>query len=425
MQPPFEVDGYDWLEQATRRFAEIGAEFDFDWKFRLGTPATSEVIDRAERELGLTLPPSLRRFYLAHDGAQIAYYEIATLRDLCDRTLLARTEDLKVYEEPVDDLLCAVDLGDANRYVLDSSRPDPEGEYPVLDAFHEVGPTQWRETVISPSFGAWLRTVFDDVLVRGYDPLFEQPLDEATFSSRYLYGAALAAFEAGDGAKARTLVLRAIEWDALGEESYLERGVALLRRLGVEHAGDSFLLQLLDYAVAARRAGKPHANFQSGGGINTPESFQRRFGIVVPPVLTGIMRRYSSVTLFQKAQYPAPNLGRTAALEIFGGGYHGIRPATDIASAATGSIVIGAIGNWQMLSFGGGDAYDVLFIDPAGSLFRAPFRAHEVGAYAGGVFVTSIPQQVSDPLWIASSIEDFVERACANDLADRPPYDLS
>jgi hypothetical protein len=374
--------------------------------------------------LGIALPPSLRRFYQAHDGAQIAYYEIPSLAGLCERTLPARQQDLETYEEPVDDLLDVVDLGDANRYVLDSSRPDPAGEYPSLDAFHEVGPSEWRATVIAPSFGTWLRSIFDEVLVRGRDPLFNQPLEEATFSARYLYQSAVAACDAGDAGTARTHVLRAIEWDAHGDESYLERSVALLRRLGDEHAGDSFLMRLLQFAVAARRAGKPYPNFSSGAGLNPPKSFEERFGIVVPPVLTGIMRRYSSVTLFQKACYPAPHLGRSAALEIFGGSYHGIRPATEVAGAAPGSIVVGTIG-WRMLSYGGGDAYDILFIGPDGSLFRAPFRAPEVEANFVGAFATAIPQQAGDPLRVAGGLEEFVERACANELADRPPYDLS
>jgi len=177
------------------------------------------------------------------------------LDDLVEQTLRARVDDPDVYDEPVDDLITIVDLDDGNRYVLDASGETGDGEYPMLDAFHEYGPSEWRTSAIAPSFEAWLRDACERVVDRGLSPWADstQTLDQISMSAERHHRLALAAAAAGDVKEARRRFVRAFTLRRIGDEGGAECDLDALRAVAPVDRGDRFVRELLGRLVDTRR----------------------------------------------------------------------------------------------------------------------------------------------------------------------------
>jgi len=78
-----------------------------------------------------------------------------------------------------------------------------DGEYAVVDGWHEQGPDRWRRAVAAPSFEAWLRRAFDEALRTG-NPYYwiNAPEIRAVYDACAAEDAARR--EAGEGRRAPT-----------------------------------------------------------------------------------------------------------------------------------------------------------------------------------------------------------------------------
>jgi cell wall assembly regulator SMI1 len=153
------------------------------WTAALPSGAAADSIAHLERELGLRLPESHRRFLLAHDGARfsidvvrpiewsydMSIFSVEALREatLESRQLLADAfgaED--PYAQQAMSLIAFAGYGaSGDRCMLNPNITDGAGEYAVVDAFNEaLG--EWLTSVIASSFSEWLDKIFEAVISR-------------------------------------------------------------------------------------------------------------------------------------------------------------------------------------------------------------------------------------------------------------------
>lgn len=157
---------YLWLNDRVSRTREVVDGYGFPFRWEPNPPATESQIVQCETSIAVSLPPSLRSFLRVANGVSffIAHpYEILSTERICEVTREMRSED---YDgDDVGNLIAAVTYnGDCDRLVLEPNRL-MDGEYAVLDAFHEEGPSGWRMpgSYVAPSFGQWLLQTFDTV----------------------------------------------------------------------------------------------------------------------------------------------------------------------------------------------------------------------------------------------------------------------
>jgi len=170
---------FDWMNEAIARLQ--GA-----WKFVLNPPATDLQIRQCASALGVALPPSYRSFLLSSDGASLFRKE---WRDASGRLQAAEgfrilgTSELAVHNQEyrrartditADEwndlvLFCHIPGTGGDYCGLDPQHPTADGEYAVVDCFHEFWPGCWKRAVLGDSFGAWLQRAFDAAL-RGEEP---------------------------------------------------------------------------------------------------------------------------------------------------------------------------------------------------------------------------------------------------------------
>ena len=146
-------------------------------------PAGRDAITGVERTIGRALPSAYKRFLSAHDGGFIAGSPVAAafatqrwnanhllgcedlVRDYEDDRLLARDVEPTLVDWPYVPF-CRTN----GQETLVFGPTGPDGEPPVLDAFHEVGPGEWG--VLAKSFADFLRTYIDG---DGFPPTIASP----------------------------------------------------------------------------------------------------------------------------------------------------------------------------------------------------------------------------------------------------------
>ncbi len=241
-------DDFSWVTNETAIFDAVGKSYDVpNWHVTLERPASEAQIRRAERQLGVSLPPSLRRFYRRHDGAQLGYLLIASLAALC-----VDTRDKRVTATSpgaFDGFLFSISFAGASFVALDFGHRDRTGKYPVVELFPEDHPHDWRKTVAASNFGIWLRGWYHDVITKRIDPFRKEPLDGESYSPTYYMKAARVALVRGDNLRARKYVLRGIRGlgmePELDEAPYLRDGIAILTSIGDETVADRYLRETL------------------------------------------------------------------------------------------------------------------------------------------------------------------------------------
>lgn len=125
----------------------------------LRPPATEQELDDAEATLGVTLPPSVRRSYLVHDGEKRTRWGVLGARLLPLEEVVQKAQTLREigadfdYDFWGEDLIPLFAVGNGDyRCVLDT----PENrETPLLEWDHE----QSSRDELDPSFAAHLDTV--------------------------------------------------------------------------------------------------------------------------------------------------------------------------------------------------------------------------------------------------------------------------
>lgn len=122
-------------------------------------PASEELINKAENRLELLFPPTYKTFVLEYGYGSFGSLEIYGLIDddfdnsgIPDVVWL-HTQN-KSDEQYPSFLLQIADVGDGFYYYLDSSKPDANGEYPVVIWGHGLKPEQAE--VVYEDFGAFL-----------------------------------------------------------------------------------------------------------------------------------------------------------------------------------------------------------------------------------------------------------------------------
>ncbi len=131
--------------------------------YAAATGATEKEIFEVEQILGYPFPPSYRLFLNAFNGATLYAidcldgFQLLGLEDIrmcVDRVAKAYAEDWT----PSRFLFCKI-VGEGNYLAFDAAQPLSNGEYPVLDAFHEFLPCQWP--IISSDFISWINRLID------------------------------------------------------------------------------------------------------------------------------------------------------------------------------------------------------------------------------------------------------------------------
>lgn len=173
---------FEWLSDRIEAVRGTAVAKENDWQFLLNPAASEEEIARCEQALHLPLPPSYRAFLRRSDGASFFRREVrlpdgrtlatmgleiagtGRLPELNARLRAERAEPRERWGR----LIMAGDapLGEGDLWGLN---PDTQadGEYAVVDGWHEQGPYCWRQAVIASSFEAWLRRAFDEALATG------------------------------------------------------------------------------------------------------------------------------------------------------------------------------------------------------------------------------------------------------------------
>ncbi len=135
-------------------------------------PKSEELVERAERALGLTFPPTYRRFVRQFGCAGLApdeFYGVldsdfvnSSVPDAIWMTLWARREaNLPVH------LIIVSDTGDGGWYAIDLSQSTAGGESPVVEWW--PGATRAR-CIMADDFGAFLlQTVQETQAYRGQE----------------------------------------------------------------------------------------------------------------------------------------------------------------------------------------------------------------------------------------------------------------
>lgn len=129
----------------------------------LGTGATQQKIDDAERTLRITIPRSYRQFLGEFGWARFAHQELYGLG--CDvppyLELVRNTHVERNTMSPrlPPELIPLMNDGGGNHYCLDTSRME-NAECPVVFWDHEAGEDQQTETVAS-RFDVWIIEMLD------------------------------------------------------------------------------------------------------------------------------------------------------------------------------------------------------------------------------------------------------------------------
>lgn len=168
---------FEWLPERIEQAYKVFEEFSLDWTFILNPPATEAEIQACEVALGVALPPSYREFLLRWNGAYLfryaqdeppmyGWWDDSGIVIQGTTTLLEFTQDNQEVYEEWDSLIAFCYLGGIGTgdfCVLDPQQIT-DTEYAVLDCFHEVSPTEWRQVQIASSFAEWLARIFDEVV---------------------------------------------------------------------------------------------------------------------------------------------------------------------------------------------------------------------------------------------------------------------
>lgn len=186
---------FEWMDDRIADVQGTAAAREQGWRFLLNPPATGDEVRRCEEALGLPLPPSYRAFLSRWNGASLFRRESPWPNDpnpVSSEFGIKGTHDLpsfhgKFKATVLPDILpeewgnlivfCAVPSGSGDHCALDPDQRTAEGEYAVVDCFHELRPRCWRRAVIAPSFEAWLRRAFDAALQKA-DPYYWLNLPE-------------------------------------------------------------------------------------------------------------------------------------------------------------------------------------------------------------------------------------------------------
>lgn len=125
-------------------------------------PQSPQVIEAAEEALGVTFPPTYRRFVAelgtGYVGPRKLYGVTAeSVHNPDVRGGIWYTLDQRERYGFPEHLVIVGDTGMGEFYVLDTSQPDPLGEFPVVIWFAGGSPEdhQARDTV-APDFGSYL-----------------------------------------------------------------------------------------------------------------------------------------------------------------------------------------------------------------------------------------------------------------------------
>lgn len=160
---------YIRLQARLSRAREVLDSYGLPFRWEPNSPATTSQIELCETKIGFPLPPSHRSFLLLANGVRldIAFdYKILSTDQIVEVTDKMRSEDYN--GEDVGNLIaCVTYNSDCDRLVLDPERRK-NGEYAVLDAFHEEGPSGWKmaEGYVAPSFEGWLSRTLRTVGLR-------------------------------------------------------------------------------------------------------------------------------------------------------------------------------------------------------------------------------------------------------------------
>ncbi len=105
---------------------------DHDDSCAIAGPAGEPAIIAAELALGVTFPPSYRTFLRTFGGITIPKH-LGIVHDFVGLETQQRTLDGRAHHKLGTNLVVVgMGAGDQEWFCLDSSRPTPSGEYPVL-----------------------------------------------------------------------------------------------------------------------------------------------------------------------------------------------------------------------------------------------------------------------------------------------------
>lgn len=171
---------YGWLLDQIAKAAEVAAELSIGWRAELGDAASDVLIDACESAIGTPLSPTHREFLRLHDGAHFVIslpfhdFELPIgisppysydVRILSCLEIIATTQRTRAFLEEffsgivADPPLTSAIVIARYEHSGDKCLADPtnvaDGEYAILDAFHEA-PDDWASAVIARSFREWL-----------------------------------------------------------------------------------------------------------------------------------------------------------------------------------------------------------------------------------------------------------------------------
>jgi antitoxin YobK len=132
-------------------------------------PQPEERVERAERRLGIRFPPTYRRFLLELGAGGVGSEEIyGLINDDFDESrppqAVGLTLGLRREEQISDDLVVVYNLGQGSYYALDTGRPRPDGEAPVVGFTPGLSGAGDELEVIASDFGSFfLETVRADL----------------------------------------------------------------------------------------------------------------------------------------------------------------------------------------------------------------------------------------------------------------------
>jgi antitoxin YobK len=143
------------LEQALSLVAEHADDADF-----VG-PRDEDLIARAEQALGVTFPPSYRRFHAelgAGDLEGEEFYGVITDDwSVSPPDAIGRTLDERDEIGLPDEYVVVAETPDGGWYLLDTARQDSDGESPVVLWMPGASPEDAPPEDVADNFGAFMR----------------------------------------------------------------------------------------------------------------------------------------------------------------------------------------------------------------------------------------------------------------------------
>lgn len=147
------------------RYQDVASRLRLSPRAEVGSGASSERIECAERELAVRLPESYKAFLREFGWGGLGHWEVYGLGsgapfhlELVHETVSERTEFMPRLPLP---LIPLMNDGGGNHYCLDTSVLS-EGECPVVFWDHDLGEAQTPHRV-APDFTAWLSEMLDQV----------------------------------------------------------------------------------------------------------------------------------------------------------------------------------------------------------------------------------------------------------------------